>query len=211
MSSCLLILSLLGQAPAAVEPTEPEEVMQEPMGQERKEAIRSVVKASQIESAEDEAFKIGKLLRCPVCQGMPIAESPSSMAQNMMKRGCASCSRRAKPAQKSSPTSKSRTVSSPCCNPSVRASTGWCGSCRSWRCLFLSLWCATTSTGQPRPSQKELAKVRVCPPRRKPTTSTCGPSVSRCGSDESRGCALRLAAVLRPFGELRAQDGSGSG
>ena len=33
---------------------------------------------------EDEAHETGKLIRCPVCQGMPIAESPSQMAQDMM-------------------------------------------------------------------------------------------------------------------------------
>jgi cytochrome c-type biogenesis protein CcmH len=33
-----------------------------------------------------EVFAIGEQLRCPVCQGMPIAESPSSMAQDMMQR-----------------------------------------------------------------------------------------------------------------------------
>ncbi len=32
------------------------------------------------------AERIGSTLRCPVCQGMPIAESPSQMAQDMMKR-----------------------------------------------------------------------------------------------------------------------------
>ncbi|MBI5511122.1 MAG: cytochrome c-type biogenesis protein CcmH [Deltaproteobacteria bacterium] len=34
----------------------------------------------------DLAHSIGKELRCPVCQGMPIAESPSQMAQDMMTR-----------------------------------------------------------------------------------------------------------------------------
>ncbi|HET6346968.1 MAG TPA: cytochrome c-type biogenesis protein, partial [Myxococcota bacterium] len=36
--------------------------------------------------AEDPAFLIGRELRCPVCQGMAIAESPATMAQDMMKR-----------------------------------------------------------------------------------------------------------------------------
>ncbi len=35
---------------------------------------------------EDPAYLLGKELRCPVCQGMPIAESPSPMAQDMMKQ-----------------------------------------------------------------------------------------------------------------------------
>ena len=30
--------------------------------------------------------ELGRELRCPVCQGMPIGESPSDMAQAMMKR-----------------------------------------------------------------------------------------------------------------------------
>ncbi len=37
-----------------------------------------------IEAASDPTYKIGMMLRCPVCQGMPVAESPSSMAQSMM-------------------------------------------------------------------------------------------------------------------------------
>jgi len=32
------------------------------------------------------AEQIGRELRCPVCQGMPIGESPSEMAQAMMQR-----------------------------------------------------------------------------------------------------------------------------
>jgi cytochrome c-type biogenesis protein CcmH len=36
--------------------------------------------------SEAQAHDIGKQLRCPVCQGMPISESPSEMAQAMMKR-----------------------------------------------------------------------------------------------------------------------------
>ena len=37
--------------------------------------------------AEDpRAYEVGLLLRCPVCQGMPIADSPADMAQSMMAR-----------------------------------------------------------------------------------------------------------------------------
>ncbi|HSI04527.1 MAG: cytochrome c-type biogenesis protein CcmH [Myxococcota bacterium] len=36
--------------------------------------------------AEAEAHAIGQRLRCPVCQGMPISESPSEMAQAMMSK-----------------------------------------------------------------------------------------------------------------------------
>ncbi len=39
-----------------------------------------------IGATDDTAYQIGKELRCPVCQGMPIAESPSDMAQAMMQR-----------------------------------------------------------------------------------------------------------------------------
>lgn len=39
-----------------------------------------------VETQADEAHQIGLILRCPVCQGMPIAESPSRMAQAMMVR-----------------------------------------------------------------------------------------------------------------------------
>ncbi len=37
-------------------------------------------------AAEAEIQAIGQRLRCPVCQGMPISESPSEMAQAMMAR-----------------------------------------------------------------------------------------------------------------------------
>ncbi|MEK7704983.1 MAG: cytochrome c-type biogenesis protein [Myxococcota bacterium] len=40
----------------------------------------------EVHEQNDEVYAIGELLRCPVCQGMPIAESPSSMAQDMMGR-----------------------------------------------------------------------------------------------------------------------------
>lgn len=38
------------------------------------------------EDGQDPAYLIGKELRCPVCQGMPIADSPADMAQDMMKK-----------------------------------------------------------------------------------------------------------------------------
>jgi cytochrome c-type biogenesis protein CcmH len=42
---------------------------------------------SRAPAGDDEAaVAIGRKLRCPVCQGMPISESPSDMAQSMMKR-----------------------------------------------------------------------------------------------------------------------------
>ena len=39
-----------------------------------------------VEDTNDPTYRIGKQLRCPVCQGMPIAESPAEMAQTMMAR-----------------------------------------------------------------------------------------------------------------------------
>ena len=45
-----------------------------------------VVKDVVIETPDDLTYQIGLLLRCPVCQGMPIAESPAEMAQSMMTR-----------------------------------------------------------------------------------------------------------------------------
>jgi len=39
-----------------------------------------------VETPDDVTYQIGLLLRCPVCQGMPIAESPAEMAQSMMTR-----------------------------------------------------------------------------------------------------------------------------
>jgi cytochrome c-type biogenesis protein CcmH len=41
---------------------------------------------AQTPELEAQAHSIGMVLRCPVCQGMPIAESPSDMAQAMMGR-----------------------------------------------------------------------------------------------------------------------------
>ncbi len=46
------------------------------------EAIRA---AMVIEDPNDPAFSIGKEIRCPVCQGRPIADSPSDMAMDMMR------------------------------------------------------------------------------------------------------------------------------
>ena len=37
-----------------------------------------------VEDADDEAYRIGKVIRCPLCQGMSIAESPSPIARGMM-------------------------------------------------------------------------------------------------------------------------------
>jgi cytochrome c-type biogenesis protein CcmH len=37
-------------------------------------------------SPDDHAYELGKEIRCPVCQGMPISESPAQMAQDMMKQ-----------------------------------------------------------------------------------------------------------------------------
>ena len=39
-----------------------------------------------IETPDDISYQVGLLLRCPVCQGMPIAESPAEMALSMMTR-----------------------------------------------------------------------------------------------------------------------------
>ena len=64
--TCILLLPLLGQAQGEA---------QIPPNTEKIEL-----------STESEAYQIGLLLRCPVCQGMPIADSPADMAQAMMKK-----------------------------------------------------------------------------------------------------------------------------
>ena len=47
--------------------------------------VLSIAQPAEVrEGADDVAFRIGKQLRCPVCQGMPIAESPATMARDMM-------------------------------------------------------------------------------------------------------------------------------
>ena len=48
--------------------------------------VALLVFAAEPASAEAEAHAIGQRLRCPVCQGMPISESPSEMAQAMMAK-----------------------------------------------------------------------------------------------------------------------------
>lgn len=38
----------------------------------------------EVERTNDRAIVLGRKIRCPVCQGMPISESPSKSAQDMM-------------------------------------------------------------------------------------------------------------------------------
>jgi len=64
MSPLALALALLVATPVAVAPAPP------PL----------------TSSDAPEVIAIGRELRCPVCQGMPIGESPSETAQAMMKR-----------------------------------------------------------------------------------------------------------------------------
>ena len=40
----------------------------------------------EVERTSDRAIALGKKIRCPVCQGTPISESPSTSAQDMMKQ-----------------------------------------------------------------------------------------------------------------------------
>ena len=52
------------------------------VAQDADPALQDVI----VEDTQNPSFRTGKLLRCPVCQGMPIAESPADMAQAMMAR-----------------------------------------------------------------------------------------------------------------------------
>ena len=54
------------------------------LGDEASDPAPEDVVQPEIETTNSPAFQIGLGLRCPVCQGMPIAESPSQMAQDMM-------------------------------------------------------------------------------------------------------------------------------
>lgn len=57
-----------------------------PEAVEREEAPGAVEVGVVVETPNDLTYQIGLMLRCPVCQGMPIAESPAEMAQAMMTR-----------------------------------------------------------------------------------------------------------------------------
>jgi len=48
--------------------------------------VAQTAPAPMVETTGDLAMQIGQKLRCPVCQGQPIAESPSQMAQDMMAK-----------------------------------------------------------------------------------------------------------------------------
>ena len=86
----LLVLMLLASGAEAT--IEPEPVNPAPAiesGQEKKAAASEAVAgevAVTYENPDDPVYLIGKEIRCPVCQGMPIADSPADMAQSMMKR-----------------------------------------------------------------------------------------------------------------------------
>ncbi|MEZ4270237.1 MAG: cytochrome c-type biogenesis protein [Myxococcota bacterium] len=70
-------LGLVAGQSASAEPSAATETAAESVGQQD---------PARVETTQDEAYQIGLLLRCPVCQGMPIADSPATLAQNMMKR-----------------------------------------------------------------------------------------------------------------------------
>ncbi len=47
--------------------------------------IATVTTQALADSLDDQARRIGKMLQCPVCSGVSIAESPSDLAHEMMK------------------------------------------------------------------------------------------------------------------------------
>ncbi len=72
---------MLALAPEPAGPT------QAPSGEDKAPALGLAAPGlAATETNHDIAYRIGKDIRCPVCQGMSIAESPSAMAQDMMGR-----------------------------------------------------------------------------------------------------------------------------
>ena len=68
---------------------EPAAATQAPTGEDKAPVLAPAPAPAGLAVAEtnhDVAYRIGKDIRCPVCQGMSIAESPSPMAQDMMGR-----------------------------------------------------------------------------------------------------------------------------
>lgn len=78
LSLALLLLGQTEMAPPAPEATATVQVTPNDDG------LTPKSRAPEVD--ESLALAIGRTLRCPVCQGMPISESPSDMAQAMMKR-----------------------------------------------------------------------------------------------------------------------------
>lgn len=72
--SSLLLLLALSAAPLApeeiAEPTTPQRLAQNPLDPQREARVQ----------------RLGKLLRCPLCQGMSIADSPSSTARAQLEK-----------------------------------------------------------------------------------------------------------------------------
>ncbi len=58
---------------------------QEPVSAQT-ESPADAPKGQVVAVGNDGAHAIGLLLRCPVCQGMPISDSPADMAQSMMAK-----------------------------------------------------------------------------------------------------------------------------
>lgn len=73
----ILGLSVLGGHAYAQQPVEPLAATQN---------TPTVSGAKLIGGHNDASHAIGQLLRCPVCQGMPISDSPADMAQSMMAK-----------------------------------------------------------------------------------------------------------------------------